>query len=87
MLVATGRPPNADGLDLDRTGVLVDDEGIVVVDEHQRTAVEGIWALGDVANHYQLKHVANLEARVVQQAIRGSVIVVYSFSYVLTNNA
>ena len=66
LLVATGRTSNADGLDLDRTGVLVDDEGVIVVDDHQRTAVDGIWALGDVANHWQLKHVANHEARVVQ---------------------
>ncbi len=66
LLVATGRTSNADGLDLDRTGVLVDDEGVIVVDDHQKTAVDGIWALGDVANHWQLKHVANHEARVVQ---------------------
>ena len=66
LLVATGRRSNADGLDLDRTGVAVDDEGVVVVDEHQRTTVDGIWALGDIANHFQLKHVSNHEARVVQ---------------------
>jgi mycothione reductase len=66
LLVATGRKPNSDGLDLDRTGVLVDDAGVVVVDDHQRTSVDGIWALGDIANPWQLKHVANHEARVVQ---------------------
>jgi mycothione reductase len=66
VLVATGRRSNADGLDVDRTGVQVDDDGVVVVDEHQRTTCEGIWALGDVANHLQLKHVSNAEARVVQ---------------------
>ena len=66
LLVATGRRSNADGLDLDRTGVEVDDDGVVVVDEHQHTSVDGIWALGDVANHLQLKHVSNHEARVVQ---------------------
>jgi mycothione reductase len=66
VLVATGRRPNSDGLDLDRTGVRVDADGVVLVDEHQHTDVEGIWALGDVANHWQLKHVSNHEARVVQ---------------------
>jgi mycothione reductase len=66
LLVATGRRSNSDGLDLERTGVAVDDHGLVVVDEHQRTTVEGIWALGDVSNRYQLKHVSNHEARVVQ---------------------
>ncbi len=66
LLVATGRTSNADGLDLDRTGVEVDEHGLVVVDEHQRTTARGIWALGDISNRYQLKHVSNHEARVVQ---------------------
>ncbi len=66
LLVATGRTSNSDGLDLDRTGVEVDDRGLVVVDEHQHTNVPGIWALGDVSNRYRLKHVSNHEARVVQ---------------------
>ena len=39
---------------------------MIVVDDHQRTNVEGIWALGDIANHFQLKHVSNHEARVIQ---------------------
>ena len=66
LLVATGRRSNADGLDLDRTGVEVDERGLVVVDDRQRTTAEGIWALGDVSSPHQLKHVANHEARVVQ---------------------
>jgi mycothione reductase len=66
VLVAAGRRSNADGLDLDRTGVRTDDDGVILVDDHQRTSVEGIWALGDIANHFQLKHVSNLEARVIQ---------------------
>ena len=66
VLLATGRRSNADGLDLGRVGVAVDEDGVVVVDEHQRTTAEGVWALGDVANHFQLKHVSNLEARVIQ---------------------
>ncbi|HET6627072.1 MAG TPA: FAD-dependent oxidoreductase, partial [Nocardioidaceae bacterium] len=66
LLIATGRQSNSDGLDLDRTGVEVDESGLVVVDDFQRTTAEGIWALGDVSNPYQLKHVSNAEARVVQ---------------------
>ncbi|MEO5710619.1 MAG: mycothione reductase [Nocardioidaceae bacterium] len=66
VLVAAGRRSNADGLDLDQAGVKTDEDDVVVVDEHQRTNVEGIWALGDIANHFQLKHVSNLEARVIQ---------------------
>lgn len=66
LLVATGRRSNSDLLDLDRAGVAVDERGLVVVDRHQRTTVEGVWALGDVSNRYQLKHVSNREARVVR---------------------
>ena len=66
VLVAVGRISNADGLDLDRTGVETDEGGVIVVDDHQRTNVDGIWALGDIANHFQLKHVSNHEARVIQ---------------------
>ena len=46
-------------------GVEVDD-GMVVVDEYQRTTARGIYALGDVSSAYQLKHVANHEMRVVR---------------------
>ena len=66
LLVATGRSPNSDWLGLDRAGVEVDEDGLVVVDEHQHTTAEGVWALGDVSNRFQLKHVSNHEARVVQ---------------------
>ncbi|MDQ6933981.1 MAG: mycothione reductase [Actinomycetota bacterium] len=66
LLLATGRVPNSDLLDLAATGVTTDLDGVIEVDEHQHTKAPGIWALGDIANHYQLKHVGNLEARVVQ---------------------
>ena len=66
VLVATGRIPNGDLLDAELAGVEVRD-GRVTVDEYQRTAARGIFALGDVSSDYQLKHVANHEARVVRQ--------------------
>ncbi|RLV47743.1 mycothione reductase [Nocardioides mangrovicus] len=69
LLLATGRVPNGDQLDLDRAGVDLDDQGFVVVDEHQRTTAEGVWALGDVSSHEMLKHVANQDARVVQHNV------------------
>ena len=65
LLVATGRIPNADQLDVAATGVAVDDDGYVVTDSQLRTNVDGIWALGDITNPVQLKHVANHEAKVV----------------------
>jgi mycothione reductase len=66
LLVATGRKPNGDTLNPSATGVRLDHAGYVVVDAQQRTTAEGIFALGDVSSHPQLKHVANHEARVVQ---------------------
>lgn len=66
LLVATGRRPNSDLLDLHNTGVSVVDGEYVGVDEYQRTDVDGIWALGDICSPYELKHVANNEQRAVQ---------------------
>ena len=65
LLVATGRVPNSDQLVLKATGVATDDNGYVITDAQLRTNVDGIWALGDITNPIQLKHVANHEARVV----------------------
>lgn len=66
VLVATGRQPNGDLMDLHLAGVEIDEDGLVKVDDYQRTTARGIFALGDVSSHYQLKHVANHEARVVR---------------------
>jgi mycothione reductase len=66
LLVATGRVSNGDSLDLARGGIEVDDDGLVVVDDYQRTSADGVFALGDVSSREQLKHVANKDARVVQ---------------------
>lgn len=65
LLVATGRLPNGDLLDAEQAGIDVQN-GQVVVDEYQRASARGVFALGDVSSPYQLKHVANHEARVVQ---------------------
>ena len=65
LLVTTGRDPNGAQLDVAATGVEMDHEGYVVTDETLATTAEGIWALGDIRNPLQLKHLANQEARVV----------------------
>jgi mycothione reductase len=65
LLVATGRIPNSDRLDVAAAGIEVDAHGHVRTDDTYATSVPGIWALGDLANHFQLKHMANAEARLV----------------------
>ncbi len=64
LLVATGRRPNTDDLGLDTAGVSLHEDGHVVVDEVGRAA-PGIWALGDCSSPFELKHVANAEARTI----------------------
>lgn len=66
VLVATGRVPNADRLGAAAAGVELTDGGYIAVDRYQRTSAPGIFALGDVCQPLQLKHVANHEARVVR---------------------
>lgn len=70
VLMATGRVPNTDRLGVEAAGFDLTDEGILSVDPQLRIlsageALDGVYALGDIANRYQLKHVANREARVV----------------------
>jgi mycothione reductase len=64
LLVATGREPNSDLLDTDTAGIECRHHGTIEVDDTMATNVPGVWAIGDVANMYQLKHLANAEAKV-----------------------
>ncbi len=63
LLLASGRVPNVEALDLERLGIERDKLGITV-DEHLRTSVEGIWAAGDVTGMYQLTPIAQYQARI-----------------------
>ena len=62
LLMATGRIPNTDLLQVAATGVETDGRGFIKTDEYLETGVAGIWALGDIVGKYLLKHSANLEA-------------------------
>ncbi len=66
LLVATGRIPNSDLLDVAAGGIETDARGFVTVDPYQRTTSPGVFALGDISNPWLLKHAANHDARVVQ---------------------
>jgi mycothione reductase len=65
LLLAVGRIPNSDLLDVARAGIAVDAQGRVVTNAYHETNVPGIWALGDITSPHQLKHAANAEARTV----------------------
>ncbi|MFT4932203.1 MAG: mycothione reductase [Natronomonas sp.] len=71
LLVAAGRTPNTDLLDLDAAGVATDDRGFVETDEYLRTTADGVWALGDIVGEYLLKHSANHEAQAVARNLFG----------------
>jgi glutathione reductase (NADPH) len=62
VLYATGRVPNVQGLGLEAVGIALGPRGEIVVDEHFRTNVPSIYALGDVTNRVQLTPVALAEA-------------------------
>ncbi len=62
IMLASGRVPNIDGLNLDGVGIETTKAGIVV-DAHLRTSVAGIWAAGDVNAVAQFTPVAQYQAR------------------------
>ena len=63
ILLASGRVPNLEGLDVEALGIETTKAGIAV-DEHLRTSVPGIWAAGDVTAIAQLTPVAQYQARI-----------------------
>ena len=74
LLVAVGRRPNSDLLDVSAAGIDTAADGRVEVDAHQRVrgggeVLEGLWAFGDLSSAHQLKHVANHEQRIVRHNI------------------
>ncbi|MFG3308885.1 mycothione reductase [Streptomyces wuyuanensis] len=66
LLVCVGRRPNTDRLGAAAGGLELDEHGHIAADDSYRTSVPGVWALGDVVNHFQLKHMANAESRIVR---------------------
>ena len=68
VLVAAGRAPNVEGLELDKAGVAYTEKGITV-NEHLQTTQAHIYAAGDVAGSHQFTHLADHHARVVVRNI------------------
>ncbi len=64
LLVATGRVPNSDILNPEKTGVELDSKGFIKVNEYLETRKKNVWAFGDAIGRQMFKHVANFEAEV-----------------------
>ena len=65
LLLAIGRQPNTDDLDLDKAGVRCDERGYIVVDDQLQTTVPGIWALGDCNGKGAFTHTAYNDFEIV----------------------
>ncbi len=64
LLVATGRTPNTEGLNLPRAGLDVRADGAIPVNDYMETNVPGIWAIGDVNGEQPFTRVCQEEAKV-----------------------
>lgn len=71
LLVAVGRRAYTDGLLADDTGVKLDERGRIVVDEHNYTGVNGVWAVGDAVRGPMLAHKGSEEGVMVAELIAG----------------
>lgn len=84
VMYATGREPRTEGLGLENVGVELGDRGEVKVDEHYRTNVPSIFALGDVTDRIQLTPVATGEAMVLIDHLFGNGERKLSYDYIPT---
>ncbi len=71
LLVATGRRPNSDRLNLDAAGVAVDQKGYIVVDDKLQTTVPGIYALGDINGRGAFTHTSVNDGEILMHNLQG----------------
>ncbi len=71
IIVSVGRRPRSENLGLEGSGVGVDQRGFIEVDDHLRTAVAGVYGVGDVVATPALAHVGFAEAIVAIKTILG----------------
>ncbi len=71
LLVCVGRRPNTADLIDESLGIQLDERGFIVVDEHCKTAVSGIYAIGDAVRGPMLAHKASEEGVMVAEIIDG----------------
>ena len=71
LIVSVGRVPNTEGLGCEAVGLKLDDRGRVDVDEHCRSNLPGVWAVGDVVRGPMLAHKGMEEGVMVAELIAG----------------
>jgi pyruvate/2-oxoglutarate dehydrogenase complex dihydrolipoamide dehydrogenase (E3) component len=71
ILLATGRTPATDGLDLAAAGVDMDERGFIVVDQQLRTSADNVYAVGDVNGGPQFTYISYDDHRIVLDQING----------------
>jgi len=71
LLIATGRVPNTQTLGLDKTGVELDGQGYIKVNDRLETTAPGIWALGECAGSPQFTHVSENDCQIVYANLTG----------------
>ena len=70
-LVAVGRKPYTDGLDIAKAGITTDERGRIITDAHLKTQAQNIYAIGDVVKGAMLAHKAEEEGVFVAEQIAG----------------
>ena len=71
VLVSVGRKPNTKNMGLENTSIKVNEHGFITVDKHQKTTVDNIYAIGDIAGNPMLAHKATHEGKVAAEVICG----------------
>lgn len=74
VLSSIGRAPNVDGLDIEKSGVELDERGFIAADNLFKTNVKGIYAIGDVIATPMLAHTAEHEGIIAVEQIAGKVV-------------
>ncbi len=71
LIVSIGRVPNTTGLNAEAVGLKLDERGAIVVDDHCKTNLPNVWAVGDVVRGPMLAHKAEEEGVAVAERIAG----------------
>ncbi|GAA1329649.1 hypothetical protein GCM10009647_068400 [Streptomyces sanglieri] len=72
VLMSVGFAPRTTGYGLENTGVTLTDRGAIAIDEHMRTSVPHLYAIGDVTAKLQLAHVAEAQGVVAAETLAGA---------------